>query len=134
MTEIPQIICQLHRDQQNKVTLIFNEEFVKLDDVYKKHLLDWSADRLRSVSERINLPTVDLTKKETVLSMSVLALCAPGSESLSNRTLNILGNENIKSVEDLIKLGSQHMLRIPNCGRKSVNELKAALAVYGLEF
>jgi DNA-directed RNA polymerase subunit alpha len=53
---------------------------------------------------------------------------------LSVRSANCLKNENIFYVGDLIHRTESDMLKTPNFGRKSLNEIKQLLAVMGLSF
>ena len=53
---------------------------------------------------------------------------------LSVRTANSLQNENIDYIGDLIQLFEPDMLRLPNFGRKSLNETKEALSMMGFGF
>jgi DNA-directed RNA polymerase subunit alpha len=53
---------------------------------------------------------------------------------LSVRSMNCLKNENIFYVGDLIQRTEQDMMRTPNFGRKSLNEIKAVLNAMGLSF
>ncbi len=51
---------------------------------------------------------------------------------LSVRSANCLKNDNIVYIGDLIQKTESEMLRTPNFGRKSLNEIKAVLAEMGL--
>ena len=51
---------------------------------------------------------------------------------LSVRSDNCLKNDNIVYIGDLIQKTEAEMLRTPNFGRKSLNEIKAVLAEMGL--
>ncbi|HSC18873.1 MAG TPA: DNA-directed RNA polymerase subunit alpha [Rhizomicrobium sp.] len=51
---------------------------------------------------------------------------------LSVRSANCLKNDNIVYIGDLIQKSEAEMLRTPNFGRKSLNEIKAVLAEMGL--
>ena len=51
---------------------------------------------------------------------------------LSVRSANCLKNDNIVYIGDLIQKTEQEMLRTPNFGRKSLNEIKEVLATMGL--
>jgi DNA-directed RNA polymerase subunit alpha len=53
---------------------------------------------------------------------------------LSVRSANCLKNENIFYIGDLIQRTEADMLRTPNFGRKSLNEIKAMLEALGLSF
>ena len=51
---------------------------------------------------------------------------------LSVRSANCLKNDNITYIGDLIQKSEGEMLRTPNFGRKSLNEIKEVLAQMGL--
>ena len=51
---------------------------------------------------------------------------------LSVRSANYLKNDNIVYIGDLVQKTEQEMLRTPNFGRKSLNEIKEVLATMGL--
>lgn len=53
---------------------------------------------------------------------------------LSVRSANCLKNDNIIYIGDLIQKTEAEMLRTPNFGRKSLNEIKEVLAQIGLSF
>lgn len=53
---------------------------------------------------------------------------------LSVRSANCLKNDNILYIGDLIKKSEPEMLRTPNFGRKSLNEIKLVLNSMGLKF
>lgn len=53
---------------------------------------------------------------------------------LSVRSANCLKNDNIIYIGDLVKRTEADMLRTPNFGRKSLNEIKEILAKFGLRF
>jgi hypothetical protein len=55
-----------------------------------------------------------------------------GELELSVRSANALENENIIYLGDLVQKTEAEMLRIPNFGRFSLNEVKSALAEMGL--
>ena len=50
-----------------------------------------------------------------------------GELELSIRSMNGLRLEGFKTVGDLIKSTEQHLRRIPNIGKMSVNEIREAL-------
>ena len=52
---------------------------------------------------------------------------------LSVRSANCLKNDNIVYIGDLVQKTEQEMLRTPNFGRKSLNEIKEVLAQMGLQ-
>ena len=51
---------------------------------------------------------------------------------LSVRSANCLKNDNIIYIGDLVQKTEAEMLRTPNFGRKSLNEIKEVLATMGL--
>jgi DNA-directed RNA polymerase subunit alpha len=51
---------------------------------------------------------------------------------LSVRSANCLKNDNIIYIGDLVQKSEGEMLRTPNFGRKSLNEIKEVLATMGL--
>ena len=53
---------------------------------------------------------------------------------LSVRSANCLKNENIFYIGDLVQKSEGDMLKTPNFGRKSLNEIKEVLAQMGLGF
>jgi DNA-directed RNA polymerase subunit alpha len=53
---------------------------------------------------------------------------------LSVRSYNCLINEGIKYIADLVRKSEADMLKLPNFGRKSLNELRENLKVLGLSF
>ncbi len=53
---------------------------------------------------------------------------------LSVRSANCLKNDNIVYIGDLVQKTEAEMLRTPNFGRKSLNEIKEILAAMGLRF
>lgn len=50
----------------------------------------------------------------------------------STRTVNAMVNESIHSIEHLCQHTEWELLRIPNFGRKSLNEIKEYLGMVGL--
>ncbi len=53
---------------------------------------------------------------------------------LSVRSANCLKNDNIIYIGDLVQKSENDMLRTPNFGRKSLNEIKEVLTIMGLGF
>ena len=51
---------------------------------------------------------------------------------LSVRSANCLKNDNIVYIGDLVQKSESEMLRTPNFGRKSLNEIKEVLTNMGL--
>ncbi len=51
---------------------------------------------------------------------------------LSVRSANCLKNDNIVYIGDLVMMSEQDMLKTPNFGRKSLNEIKDVLQTFGL--
>jgi DNA-directed RNA polymerase subunit alpha len=72
----------------------------------------------------------DETKPE--LAFNPVLLKKVDELELSVRSANCLKNDNIVYIGDLIQKTEAEMLRTPNFGRKSLNEIKAVLAEMGL--
>jgi DNA-directed RNA polymerase subunit alpha len=73
---------------------------------------------------------VDETKPD--LAFNPVLLKKVDELELSVRSANCLKNDNIVYIGDLIQKTEAEMLRTPNFGRKSLNEIKAVLAEMGL--
>lgn len=54
-------------------------------------------------------------------------------DKLSKRTYNALLNDNINTIADLLPHSEADLLRLPNLGRRGINEIKATLASLGLQ-
>jgi hypothetical protein len=53
---------------------------------------------------------------------------------LSHRLKNIMYFENIKSPEDFVKMGWKNVLRVPNCGKNTLREIRDYVQYNGYEF
>lgn len=84
----------------------------------------------------INFEEVDVkpAEKETQLPFSPYLLKKVDELELSVRSANCLKNDNIVYIGDLVKKSEGEMLKTPNFGRKSLNEIKEVLASMGLRF
>lgn len=74
-----------------------------------------SLAELQSIIERFTAKPVE----KTVTSISMLGL--------GYRSKNILMAEGIETVEQLMKLSDMELLKMPNLGRNSLNEIRDAL-------
>ena len=70
--------------------------------------------------------------KEPELAFNAALLKKVDELELSVRSANCLKNDNIVYIGDLIQKSEAAMLRTPNFGRKSLNEIKSVLANMGL--
>jgi len=52
----------------------------------------------------------------------------------STRTTKALIEEGCRTIYDIASRTEQEWLRVPNIGRKSVNEMREVLATFGLNF
>jgi len=79
-------------------------------------------------------PTLDVggSADETDLGFNPVLLKKVDELELSVRSANCLKNDNIVYIGDLIQKSEAEMLRTPNFGRKSLNEIKEVLAGMGL--
>jgi len=72
------------------------------------------------------------TEEEDDLEFNPLLLKKVDELELSVRSANCLKNDNIVYIGDLIQKTEAEMLRTPNFGRKSLNEIKEVLTAMGL--
>jgi DNA-directed RNA polymerase subunit alpha len=72
------------------------------------------------------------TEAVTELAFNAALLKKVDELELSVRSANCLKNDNIVYIGDLIQKTEAEMLRTPNFGRKSLNEIKEVLAAMGL--
>jgi ribosomal protein L37E len=78
------------------------------------------ASTLRAASAPVGIPAaIHLLRNVDQLKLSV-------------RTSLCLKNENIRFIGELVQRSEAEMLRVPNFGRKSLNELKEVLAQIGM--
>ena len=75
-----------------------------------------------------------LEEKKPESGIDVTLLKKVDELELSVRSANCLKNDRILYIGDLIQKTEQDMLRTPNFGRKSLNEIKTVLASMGLKF
>ena len=87
--------------------------FVNFDD-------DSSEDDLENKADELGFPIALLKKVEDL--------------ELSVRSMNCLKGENIVYLGDLVRKTESEMLKTPNFGRKSLNEIKSVLMDCGLAF
>ena len=80
---------------------------------------------LEQIEEEIPMPKSD--------DFDPLLLAAVDELDLTVRSANCLKAEQIYYIGDLIQKGEQELLRAPNLGRKSLNEIKEVLTIKGLE-
>src|ERR1700727_2818092 len=82
---------------------------------------------MRRASCRISSTSSSISK-----SRSAKPLKKVDELELSVRSANCLKNDNIVYIGDLVQKTEAEMLRTPNFGRKSLNEIKEVLAQMGL--
>jgi DNA-directed RNA polymerase subunit alpha len=73
-------------------------------------------------------------KEDSLLPFSRALLRKVDELELSVRSANCLKNDNIIYIGDLVQKSESEMLRTPNFGRKSLNEIKEVLSQMGLNF
>jgi len=76
---------------------------------------------------------VEVVKEDSGLPFNRNYLRKVEELELSVRSANCLKNENIVYLGDLVQKTEQEILRTPNFGRKSLNEIKSVLVEMGLE-
>lgn len=89
----------------------------------------------------LHISTVDEARIAIELMLKFIEMHAPAIEEkgapiealdLTVRAENCLKAENILTIEQLIKLSANSLLRIPNLGRRSRDEIRDRLKVRGL--
>ena len=76
---------------------------------------------------------VEKTNTEKTSNLPIVYKPVEALGEMSVRTANALHNENIKTVQHLIEKTNSELLRMPNFGRKSLEELKNLLANHDLK-
>ena len=112
-------------DMVNFADFVMNQSSIKVD---KKKLEDYermlanAQTQLERAYERLKeqRPSPYLEKSIDDIEWTV-------------RTLNCLNSDNIKTVDQLVKLTDNQLLRIPNFGRKSLKEVRDELAQLNLK-
>jgi DNA-directed RNA polymerase subunit alpha len=94
----------------------------------------WDSERVVAFADTImdcyGICLPDVPTEDEKLRMPISALC--NSMHFTVRLHNILRAENIHTVGDILKHSESGLLRLPNMGRRSVNDLKACLDEIGL--
>ncbi|WP_109282390.1 DNA-directed RNA polymerase subunit alpha C-terminal domain-containing protein [Streptomyces orinoci] len=92
-----------------------------------------SRDDLREVVEAVKTKLADPDRgEEGMLNIDPMLLRPIEDLELTVRSANCLKAEDIFSIGDLVSRTEDELLRSPNLGRKSLDEIKAALAARGL--
>jgi DNA-directed RNA polymerase subunit alpha len=91
-------------------------------------------DQLQLFINFEDLPEVKEKTPEEELSFSPYLLKKVDELELSVRSANCLKNDNIVYIGDLVQKSESEMLKTPNFGRKSLNEIKEVLGNMGLRF
>ncbi len=81
-----------------------------------------------------DIPDVATEEKKDDLPFSPYLLKKVDELELSVRSANCLKNDNIVYIGDLVQKSESEMLKTPNFGRKSLNEIRDVLASMGLRF
>lgn len=77
------------------------------------------------LGEESGIPAIQIASPDTLLAE------LPEYRNLSERVRNCILNENLKTVEDLMRLTEAAALRMPNFGRVSLHELNGMLRSIG---
>ncbi len=91
-------------------------------------------DQLQLFVNFEDAPLQQSTEEENALPFSPYLLKKVDELELSVRSANCLKNDNIVYIGDLVQKTESEMLKTPNFGRKSLNEIKEVLASMGLKF
>ncbi len=85
-------------------------------------------DQLQTFVNFREPPVVEVTEEEEEFEFNPKFLKKVDELELSVRSANCLKNDNIVYIGDLVQKSEPEMLRTPNFGRKSLNEIKEVLA------
>jgi DNA-directed RNA polymerase subunit alpha len=115
-------------------TLVFGAQGIGVDDgadfMIMEANLRWDGNAL--AVPRAPMPTDTESVSIEKVSFNLALLTVVAELELSVRTANCLKNDNIVYIGDLVQKTEAEMLRTPNFGRKSLNEIKEVLAQMGL--
>lgn len=95
--------------------------------------------RIRLINDRIGEPQVIVKyvkkpEEQPTANLPILYKPVGALGEMSVRTTNCLRNEDVHTVEQLIKKPTYELMRWPNFGRKSLRELEILLEQNGLKF
>jgi len=94
---------------------------------------NWPPENIEELAKRLEEPrhpSEDIRPSELPFNKNLLRKV--DELELSVRSANCLKNDNIVYIGDLVQKSEAEMLRTPNFGRKSLNEIKEVLAQMGL--
>lgn len=91
-------------------------------------------DQVRLFINFEDTPMPEAKEDENALPFSPYLLKKVDELELSVRSANCLKNDNIVYIGDLVQKSESEMLKTPNFGRKSLNEIKDVLGNMGLKF
>jgi hypothetical protein len=115
-------------------TLIFGAQGIGVDDgadfMIALANFRWDGDALATPRPPAPTNTESLSLEQIPFNPAFLTVV--DDLELSVRTANCLKNDNIVYIGDLVQKTEAEMLRTPNFGRKSLNEMKEVLAQMGL--
>src|SRR3546814_9423980 len=113
--------------------------FFKQKTAYEMRISDWSSDvcssylALAAATPSVGVAAAATTEGESDANQINRYLLKKVDElELSVRSANCLKNDNIIYIGDLVQKTEAEMLRTPNFGRKSLNEIKEVLSSMGL--
>lgn len=88
----------------------------------------------QQISVFVNLESTDEEyEQEEVAEVDPVLLRPVDDLELTVRSANCLKAENINNIGDLVRRSEMELLKTPNLGKKSLNEIKEVLASHGLE-
>ena len=113
------------RPDQVRIGLPVRAEFVRIDDGLT---LQTSVPQMAGVA----VPAAGAEPEQDANQLNRYLLKKVDELELSVRSANCLKNDNIIYIGDLVQKTEAEMLRTPNFGRKSLNEIKEVLSSMGL--
>lgn len=128
-------IRKLRRKRRNEV---LSKYFLPLAGAFQT--LEEKKEEIKSKTDELHRLMNELRREKTAIIVNELA-SSPGSIlsepidylELSVRSQTCLGKIDVRNVADLIRCSERDIMDIRNFGKKSFQELKSKLAVYGLQ-
>jgi len=95
-------------------------------------LVKISTEEENKVAEEKMLPEIEKKKETVEEEIDPLKIKMTELKNLSNRTLNVLEENNISKIKDIVKLTEEEISNLKGMGEKGIKEIKKAIGEFGL--